>query len=76
LTKKQQVQAAKPKKSPLTFFRDVIDELKKVTWPSRREITRLTLMVIAVCAIIGLFLGAIDFGFAELVAKVFLGGGG
>jgi len=31
-------------------------------------------MVIVVCAIVGIFLGAIDYGFAELVAKVFLGG--
>ena len=35
---------------------------------------RLTIMVIVVCFVVGLFLGALDYGFAELVAKVFLGG--
>jgi preprotein translocase subunit SecE len=32
-------------------------------------------MVLAICVGVGLLLGAIDYGFAELVAKVFLGGG-
>jgi len=74
LSKKPQPQTVKPKKARFTFFRDVYDELRKVTWPSRREGIRLTIMVIAVCAVLGLFLGVLDFGFAELVAKVFLGG--
>ena len=56
------------------FIREVKTELKKVTWPSRREATRLTIMVIVVCTVVGIFLGAMDYGFAELVAKVFLGG--
>ena len=30
-------------------------------------------MVLIVCVVVGIFLGAIDYGFAELVAKVFLG---
>jgi preprotein translocase subunit SecE len=74
LAKKQQI--ISPKKSRFAFFKDFLDEMRKVTWPSRRETIRLTLMVIAVCAVVGLILGAIDYGFAELVAKVFLGGGG
>jgi preprotein translocase subunit SecE len=69
-----QTQSVKPKRSRFAFVRDIIDELKKVTWPTRREAMRLTLMVIAVCAIVGIFLGAIDYGFSELVARVFLGG--
>ena len=68
------IQALKPNRSRFAFVRDIIDELRKVTWPTRREAVRLTIMVIVVCAIVGIFLGAIDYGFAELVAKVFLGG--
>ncbi len=64
----------KPKRSRFAFIRDIIDELRKVTWPTRREAVRLTIMVIIVCVVVGIFLGAIDYGFAELVAKVFLGG--
>jgi preprotein translocase subunit SecE len=67
-------QAAKTGKSRFSLFKDIYDELKKVTWPSRREGIRLTVMVIVVCLVVGVFLGAIDLGFSELVKKVFLGG--
>lgn len=69
-----QLQGAKPKRSRLAAIRDIYDELRKVTWPTRREAIRLTVMVIIVCAIVGVFLGVIDYGFSELVARVFLGG--
>jgi preprotein translocase subunit SecE len=42
------------------FATDVIDELKKVTWPSRQETIRLTTIVIIVSLIIGLYVGIID----------------
>jgi preprotein translocase subunit SecE len=75
LTKNSQSQIIKPKKrSRFAFFGDVIAELRKVTWPSRRDTVRLTAMVLGVCIAVGLFLGALDYGFAELVARVFLRG--
>jgi preprotein translocase subunit SecE len=73
-TNPSQTQVLKPKRSRFAFVRDILDELRKVTWPTRRETMRLTIMVIIVCAAVGIFLGALDYGFAELVAKVFLGG--
>ena len=69
-----QTQSGKPKRSRFAFIREIIDELRKVTWPTRRETIRLTLMVLAICAAMGIFLGALDYGFSELVARVFLGG--
>jgi preprotein translocase subunit SecE len=72
--KKNSAPAAQPKKRRFTFITDVISELRKVAWPTREETIRLSLIVIAVCVIMGAVLGAIDFGFSELVAKVFLSG--
>jgi preprotein translocase subunit SecE len=74
VSKKNQGQVIKPAKPRFGFFRDINDELRKVVWPSRRELIRLTLMVIAVCFAIGLFLGLLDFGFSKLFTQVFLGG--
>ena len=65
----------KPKRSRFAFIGDIIGELRKVVWPTRREAIRLTAMVLAICVAVGLLLGAIDYGFAEFVAKVFLRGG-
>ena len=58
----------------LRFFSEIISELKKVVWLSRREAAYLTGLVLVVAATMGVFLGAIDYGFTNLVNKVFLGG--
>lgn len=43
-----------------TFTRDIIEELKKVTWPSRNQTVRLTVVVIGISLIIGVYIGIID----------------
>ncbi len=53
--------------------RDVVSELRKVTWPTRAEATRLTILVIAVSVATGLLLGAVDLVFASLMNRL-LGG--
>jgi len=63
--------AAPPKK--LNFFSDTISELKKVTWLSRREVIYLTGLVLVVTISVGAILAVIDFGFSELIGKLFLG---
>jgi preprotein translocase subunit SecE len=72
--KKAQSQPGQPKKRRFAFFTDIVSELRKVIWPTRQETLRLTLIVIGLCLIMGLVLGVLDYGFSELVAKVFLGG--
>lgn len=49
------------------FFGEVINELKKVTWPTRQETTRLTVLVITVSVAIGAALGSLDFLFSRLL---------
>ncbi|HET6614419.1 MAG TPA: preprotein translocase subunit SecE [Dehalococcoidia bacterium] len=54
------------------FVRDIINELKKVTWPTRDETVRLTVAVIFVSVAIGSMLGGVDLGFNWLVEKTLL----
>jgi len=42
------------------FTSGIVDELKKVSWPSKKETTRLTFVVVAVSLIIGFYIGIID----------------
>jgi preprotein translocase subunit SecE len=56
----------------LSSVGDIIAELRRVVWPTRDEALRLTIMVLIVCIILGIFLGAIDYGFTELVKRAFL----
>ncbi|MBI2621258.1 MAG: preprotein translocase subunit SecE [Candidatus Levybacteria bacterium] len=50
---------------PVTFVKQALDELKKVKWPTRIEIMRLTISVLIISAIVGVFLGGLDFIFTK-----------
>lgn len=52
--------------------RDVMDELKRVTWPTRADTIRMTIIVIVISLIIAAYIGIIDFLLAkglELLTK-------
>lgn len=42
------------------YFRQTWAELKKVRWPTRREATNLSLIVLAVTVVMSAFLGVVD----------------
>jgi len=44
-----------------TIAVDLLNELKKVTWPTKEETIRLTVVVVLISLIIGLYIGIIDF---------------
>ncbi len=64
---------AEQSRSRFKFIGEIISELKKVVWLSRREAIYLAFLVLVVSVALGLILGAFDYGFARLVEKVFLG---
>lgn len=48
------------------YFGGVRDELRKVTWPTREEMRRLTVIVLLVTIAASITLGLISFAFTEL----------
>ena len=56
-----------------SYLGEIINELRKVVWLTRREATHLTVLVMIVSIIVGIFLGAIDYGFTELIDRIFIG---
>ncbi len=64
---------AQEKKAPakvnpvVKYLRETRGELYKVTWPTREESQRLTLIVLGVTTGMALFLGLLDFGFSNLL---------
>ena len=54
----------------LQFLREVKVELKKVTWPTRKQTFGSTAIVIILVVIISLFLGIVDVGLSSLVRVV------
>jgi preprotein translocase subunit SecE len=54
----------------MEFFREVKVELKKVTWPTRKQTTGTTIVVIVFVFVVAAFLGLFDFGLSKLVQVV------
>ena len=50
------------------YFRETVGELKKVNWPTRKEATNLTIVVLIVTIAMSLFLGLLDFLFTRFFA--------
>jgi preprotein translocase subunit SecE len=57
---------AKRENPVIRYFRETRAELRKITWPTREEAIRLTLIVLGVTAFMAALLGAIDYVFAAL----------
>ena len=49
------------------FLSEVRNELKRVTWPSQKEVYSTTVVVIIVSVFFGLYLFSLDFGIDSLV---------
>ena len=62
------------KRSRFRFIGEIIAELRKVVWLSRREAAYLTFLVLVVTVAVGIMLGAFDWGFSQIVDRFFLGG--
>jgi len=52
----------------IRYFQETSEELRKVSWPTREQTIRLTLIVIVATATAGIFFGALDFLFHALSA--------
>ena len=52
------------------FFREVMLEFKRVTWPSRLELTNSTAVVIVVTLVLAFFLGLVDIGLTKVVERI------
>ncbi len=55
------------------FFRQVVAELRKVIWPTRRDLVGYTAVVVVFCAIMAGFIALCDFLFGKAVLAVFGG---
>jgi len=64
--------SAKPERtSPITFYRQVVAELRKVVWPSQQQlVTYFIVVMVFVLAMIAI-VSALDLGFGKAVFAIF-----
>lgn len=53
----------------ISFLVEARVELSRVNWPTRKQITLYTLLVIGISLVVSLFLGSLDFLFSSLVTR-------
>jgi preprotein translocase subunit SecE len=61
--------------NPAQYVREVIGEVKKVTWPTKKETTVTTIMVFIMVALAAIFFLLVDLGLSWIVRNIIgLGG--
>ncbi len=53
------------------FYRQVVAELRKVIWPTRKELVTYTSVVVVFVCIVIAYVSLLDFGFTQAVLRVF-----
>jgi preprotein translocase subunit SecE len=63
--------ASKKKSNPVTrYLRETNAELRKVSWPTRKEATQLTIIVLIVVSVMSTFLGSLDLVFSRMIGAL------
>ncbi len=57
--------------TPALFVRQVIAELRKVIWPTRRELRTYTIVALVFVLVMVVIVTSLDYGFTRLVFAVF-----
>jgi len=60
-----------PRTTPALFFRQMVAELRKVIWPTRKELVTYTIVCMVFVLFMVIFVTALDYGFTKLVIWVF-----
>lgn len=55
----------------VTYFRESLEELRQVRWPTQQQAIRLTVIVIGFIIATSLFFGVVDLGFSEIIRITF-----
>jgi len=58
------------RKNPSKFFREMSSELKKVSWPTRKELTNYTIAVIVLVLIFSVIIGVVDLGLSQMMELI------
>ena len=56
--------------NPVKYLSETIDELRHVSWPSRQDTIKLTVIVIAISIVVAFYVGGLDFAFTNLLKLI------
>ena len=77
IPKREPARKREERKSPAWYFgvvaqflREAKMELKKVKWPTRKELLASTAMVLVLVLVVSFFLGVVDFGLIKIIKNI------
>ena len=59
--------------SMVKYFKETVAELKKVVWPTRKQLTVNTVIVILASIFMAFFIAGTDFGLTQIVDRLLFG---
>lgn len=63
---KKKKEKKKDKKKKVGFFKGIKTELKKVTWPSKKEVIKYSLATLLFCVVVVLFFQLLNLGLSVI----------
>jgi preprotein translocase subunit SecE len=57
--------------SPITFYRQIVAELRKVVWPSQQQLATYFLVVMVFVLVMIAYVSVLDLGFGKAVFALF-----
>ena len=63
--------AKRDRTSPALFVRQVVAELRKVIWPTRKELVTYTVVALAFVIFMTVIVTSLDYGFTKLFFAIF-----
>lgn len=67
---KAETKASARRKKIVKYFRDVVSEVKKVSWPDRRELVNATVAAIVFIIIFAIVVGIVDLILGQLLKLI------
>ncbi len=67
-------ESAEPRTSPVTFYRQVLAELRKVVWPTQEQLVTYFIVVLVFVAFFMTMVSLLDLGFNRLAFELFTSG--
>lgn len=59
------------KKGIVKFFREIKAEVKRITWPTKKDVKKAAVAVAVLCLIYIAYIGVVDYAFKNLFELVF-----
>ena len=59
-------------KAIINYLQEVRVELKKVVWPKREQVVKLTIIIFIISTLVAIYMGGLDFGLTKLLETLIL----